>query len=74
VTEQPGLALRAKEERGDWPMEHGLYYVNRTGQTIYLLDRLNFPTVPRPERDVLLALLDYAQDRLVQQTHDEDER
>jgi hypothetical protein len=44
--------------------EHGLYYVTRDGRTRIGLDRLliEFPepgAIPRPERDVLAALLQF---------------
>lgn len=44
--------------------EHGLYYVTQDGRTRIGLDRLltEFPesgAIPRPERDVLAALLQF---------------
>jgi len=48
---------------------HGLLYVHRDGQGHTFLDRgcyqqQPFPRMPRPERDVLRALLTYALDEL----------
>ena len=38
--------------------------VARDGEITYLLDRPNTPPIPRPERDVLIALLKFALEKL----------
>ncbi|HEY1394964.1 hypothetical protein [Roseateles sp.] len=48
----------------------GLYYVSRgdAPQMLYRLDASHLPNVPRPDRDVLKALLRYASDGLDEQS------
>lgn len=49
------------------PMTHGLLYTDRVGHAHYSLDREHMPDIPRPERDVVIAILRHAVERLEEQ-------
>lgn len=53
---------------------HGLHYIDRDEQTTFQLDREFVPSIPRPERDVVIALLRWAADQLERQNDTIEER
>lgn len=46
----------------------GLYYIDRRARRMWVLDNDSMPEIPRPERDVLVALLRHAAERLEEST------